>query len=409
MTVSTFAVDTAGVRAFVPYGDLLAALATVSTVLARRSRPPWNTVLISGDDDGTLTLTGASPDATVTVRLPGAARTPGRFGVDGWALTRLCKALAHGDRRRDTARLPVALDGADPAAPTISLGDYTIPLAGLPAQDHPGDCEPAPTIASVDRAALRTAVDRVLPALGRDATAPILTGVHLSLAPGRLTLAATDRYRLAVDSLPAVGGDPAAPQTMVLPGRILAACAPTWTEPRVTIGRRRAAPRGDLDRVTLTCGQSTVSLVETAGVFPPWHKLLTFPTRYSAVIDRATLHAHVSRVLAILAAHPAVRGSIGVMTVTLTPGGMRVAPQIPDHTERVHAPTLPAVTSGVEETIRWAVNAAYLRDALASLPGNTVLFCGQQDVNRGVQLTSPDGEPADIAPYRHIVMTIRQD
>ncbi len=406
MTVSTPAIDSAGVSAFVSYRDLLAALSTVATVIARRGRPPWNTALISGDDDA-LTITGISPDATVSVRLPGAARTPGRLLVDGWALTRLCKALAQGERRRDTAHLPVALDGTDPAAPTISLGDYTIPLTGLPAQDHPGDCQPAPTIAMVDRAALRTALHRVLPALGRDGTLPVLTGVHLTLTPGRLTVAATDKYRLAVDCLPAVGTDSTGPREMVLPGRLLAACMETWTASRVAIGRHRDACRGDVDRVTLTCGQTTASLVEPAGVFPPWHKLLSFPTRYSAVIDRATLQAHVGRVLAILTAHPAVSASTGIVSVTLTPGGMRVAPQIPGHTERIQAPTLPAVTSLAEGTVRWHLNAAYLRDALAALPGDTVLFSGQQDVTRGVQLTSPDGEPANVPPYRHIVMPIR--
>src|SRR5262249_23090987 len=140
----------------------------------------------------------------------------------------MCKAMVRGERRRETADLPVLLDGAFPAAPTVTIGDYTVPLTGLPPEDHPGDCQPAPTIATVDLEALRAALDRVLPAVGRDDTLPVLTGVHLSFSPGLATMAATDRYRLAVDSLPATGTGPTG-QELLLPGKILAACAETWT------------------------------------------------------------------------------------------------------------------------------------------------------------------------------------
>ncbi|ABW11997.1 DNA polymerase III, beta subunit [Parafrankia sp. EAN1pec] len=409
MTATTPPAAVAGAAAVVPYRDLLAALATVGAVLDRKSRPPWNATLITADPDGELTLTGASPDATVSVRLPGVARSAGRFLVDGWALTQMCKALVRGEHRRDTDELPVQLDGSFPPAPTITIGDYTVPLTGLPPEEHPGACQPAPTIATLDRAALRAAVDRVLPAVGRDDTLRVLTGMHMSFTPGLATVAATDRYRLAVDVLPATVTRPAG-QELLLPAKILAACAETWTGSSVTIGHRRAASVHDVDRVTFTCGQTTVSLVETGGSYPPWRKLLgSLDPQHTAVFDRATVAAHVARVLAILTAHPSTSRPIMTMTLTLTPDGLRVAPLLPEHGARVSAPTLPATTSITGGTVRWAFNAAYLRDALAALSGDTVLFSGQADVSKPVLLTSPEHQTASAPPYRHLLMPIRID
>ena len=46
------------------------------------------------------------------------------------------------------------------------------------------------------------AVAQVAIAAGRDDTLPVLTGVRVEIDGERLTLAATDRYRLAVRELP---------------------------------------------------------------------------------------------------------------------------------------------------------------------------------------------------------------
>jgi len=414
MTLTAPAAVVGGASAVVPYRDLLAALATVGAVINRKADAPWNGALLAADPDGDLTITGASPAATVSVRLPGVAHSAGSFLVDGGALTRLCKALVQGESRRDTGDLAVLLDGSYSPAATVTIGDYTIPLTNLPREKHPGACQPAPTIATLDPAALRAALDRVLPALGRDDILSVLTGVHLSFGPGEATVAATDRYRLAVESLPATVTGPAETE-LLLPGRLLAACAETWTGQSVTVGRSRADSGHHADRATFTCGQTTVSLTETGGSFPPWRRLLAAQhTEHTASFDRATVQAHVGRVLAILAAHPAASGIAGrsgvravrpilTLTLTLTPDGLRVAPLLDEHASRVDTPTLPATTSITDGLVRWTFNAAYLRDALAALPGERATLHGRAS-DKPVILTADD-----LPSYQHLLMPIRID
>ena len=49
---------------------------------------------------------------------------------------------------------------------------------------------------------LAAAIAQVVPAASRDDTLPMLTGVCLDIDGDALTLAATDRYRLAVGTVP---------------------------------------------------------------------------------------------------------------------------------------------------------------------------------------------------------------
>ena len=72
-----------------------------------------------------------------------------------------------------------------------------------------------PTAGTVDSAEFATAVAQVAIAAGRDDTLPMLTGVRLEIEGDQLTLAATDRYRLAVRELP---GRPATRRRRAGPG-----------------------------------------------------------------------------------------------------------------------------------------------------------------------------------------------
>ncbi|GAA3968600.1 MerR family transcriptional regulator [Gordonia caeni] len=74
-----------------------------------------------------------------------------------------------------------------------SLGEGTPPVAGGGSTTH----------IELTGAVFAAAVDQVLTATGDDPAHPILSGVHLEVEDGSLTLAATDRYRLAVRTIPA--------------------------------------------------------------------------------------------------------------------------------------------------------------------------------------------------------------
>ena len=96
----------------------------------------------------------------------------------------------------------------------------------MPVEDYPTLPTMPTTAGTVDSAAFATAVAQVAIAAGRDDTLPMLTGVRLEIDGDQLTLAATDRYRLAVRELTWNPEQPELSDAQVLvPARTLAEAA----------------------------------------------------------------------------------------------------------------------------------------------------------------------------------------
>ena len=74
---------------------------------------------------------------------------------------------------------------------------------------------------------LAAAISQVTPAASRDDTLPMLTGVNIEVDGETMTLAATDRYRLAVRELPWEPAQPGRKGAYLVPARTLADAART--------------------------------------------------------------------------------------------------------------------------------------------------------------------------------------
>jgi DNA polymerase-3 subunit beta len=110
---------------------------------------------------------------------------------------------------------------------SLACGSAEFTLVSLPIADYPALPEPPLPAGTVEGGAFATAASQVAPAASRDDTLPMLTAVCLDVDGETLTLAATDRYRLAVRELrwmPAAQGIRA---VAMVPARTLADVART--------------------------------------------------------------------------------------------------------------------------------------------------------------------------------------
>src|SRR5215472_8019172 len=110
---------------------------------------------------------------------------------------------------------------------SMTCGEAAFTLVTLPLEAYPRLPELPQLAGTADGGELATAIGQVTPAASKDDTLPMLTSVSLELAGETMTLAATDRYRLAVCELPwkpaGDPGDTAGRGTSVLvPARVLA-------------------------------------------------------------------------------------------------------------------------------------------------------------------------------------------
>ncbi|MEU0390492.1 DNA polymerase III subunit beta [Streptomyces chartreusis] len=176
----------------IAHGDFAAAIADTARALPARPPAPVLAALKLAAADGTLTVSGfdyeVSGEATVKadVTEPGTALVSGRLLAD---ITRVLNSKRPIGLALEGARLVLTSGATRYTLHTLPLEEYP----ALPKTD-----EPTGTVSGAD---LAEAVAQVATAAGRDTTLPILCGIQLELADGKLTFAATDRYRFAVRTI----------------------------------------------------------------------------------------------------------------------------------------------------------------------------------------------------------------
>ncbi|MDT4929105.1 MAG: polymerase subunit beta, partial [Pseudonocardiales bacterium] len=197
--------------------DALAdAVTWAARSLASRPTLPVLAGLMLRVDGDQLSVSGFDLEASTEVDLEVTAGESGQALVSGRLLADITRALP-------PHPVDVAVDGS---RLTIACGAARFTLPGMPVDDYPRLPSMPTTAGTVEGAEFAAAVAQVAVAAGRDDTLPMLTGVRLEIDGDQLTLAATDRYRLAVRELTWNPGDPAAAAAQVLvPARTLADAA----------------------------------------------------------------------------------------------------------------------------------------------------------------------------------------
>ena len=214
--------------------DALAdAVAWVARALPTRPVVPVLTgLMLSADPDdqpsqpsqpgqpgaGFLTLSCFDYEVSARVRVRAEVAQPGTVLVPGRLLVEIVRSLP---------QHPVEF-GDDPDGVSVTCGDAAFMLTPLPLADYPELPELPELAGTADGAALAAAIGQVTPAASRDDTLPMLTAVNIELDGKTMTLAATDRYRLAVRDLdwsPAPGPGDQGRIALLVPARTLSDAA----------------------------------------------------------------------------------------------------------------------------------------------------------------------------------------
>lgn len=186
------------------------AVAWVARELPARPVIPVLSGLLMQAAGAGLTLSCFDYEVSARVVVPAEVAEPGTVLVPGRLLAEITRSLPPREVEISAAADMVRL----------SCGSAEFELVSLPVQEYPGLPEPPPACGTIDGGALAVAASQVVPSASRDDTLPMLTGVCMDVSGTAMTLAATDRYRLAVRTMawnPAVPGLRAA--ALVRPGR----------------------------------------------------------------------------------------------------------------------------------------------------------------------------------------------
>jgi DNA polymerase-3 subunit beta len=357
------------------------------------ARPPMQVLLgllLEVSDEG-LEVSGFDYEVSSRVRVDATAAEPGRVLVPGRLLADIVRSLP---------ALPVDLR-LEGTRVVLTCGAARFTLPTLPVEDYPTLPAMPVTAGSLESDVFGAAVAQVALAAGRDDTLPVLTGVRVEIEGESLTLAATDRYRLAVRTLPWRPTTPNLSVTALVPARTLADTAKALTTgPEVVLALSAAGSGEGMIGFEGSGRRTTSRLLE--GEFPKYRSLLPSESSAVAEVQTAPFVEAVKRVSLVAARNAPVRLAFSADGVVLEAGGADDA----QASEQLECAWEGESSGG---PFQIAFNPAYLLDGLSAVDSDTTTlsFTGptRPAVLTGKRAESPvPGVPAD---YRYLLMPVR--
>jgi DNA polymerase-3 subunit beta len=257
-------------------------------------------VALSGSD--LETASRATTDAEIA--------TPGKVLVPG-------KLLADISRSLPNKPVTIQLDGT---RVLVNAGSAKFTLPVLPINEYPNLPEMPEALGVIDADLFNEAVAQVATAAGKDDSLPSLTGVHVEVNGENITMAATDRYRLAVRELTFSPARPNTEAVALIRARTLHDAAKTLvTTKNVNIALAPAASNDRLAGFQSETKSTTTRLLD--GTFPPYRHLLPQESLTTTVIEVAPFLDAVRRVALVTDKTIPLKLTFTGNSVTLEAGG----------------------------------------------------------------------------------------
>jgi DNA polymerase-3 subunit beta len=363
-----------GLRITVSKDELASRLAIVARGVSTRTA-----VLVLGGiqlraQDGRLHLAATDMEVSLRTELECSVDGEGSVVVPGRLLLDISRSLPDSDvtieHKPEEAVVVVTAGTANYRLHTYSSEDFP----RLPEIDDAG-------LHGIDREALVETVARVGRSASRDESRPVLTGILVRFEPGKIVMAATDSYRLAVKETPVEGTLPEL--EAIIPARALQELARiAGTTDEIQLGLQE-------NHVVFGAEGTWLTTRRIDGQFPNYRQLLPEQFEHELELPREELLDVVRRVSLMAQRNSPLRlrfadGDLTVSAVTQDVGEARES--------------LPAPYTG--DAMEIGFNAEFLRDGLDSVDSETIKF----------KLISPlrpavlEGEADD---YVYLIMPIR--
>lgn len=365
--------------------DVLAeSVAWAARTLPSRPSLPVLAGLVLTANDGSLTISSFDYEVSGRVEVDADITDSGVCLVSGRLLADIARSLPVA---------PVVLE-SEGSRLQLTCGRSSFTLPTLPAEDYPQLPSMPTTSGSIGGRAFAEAVAQVAIAAGRDDTLPTLTGIRIEIEGASMTLAATDRYRLAVRELVWQPTSSSLSTHALIPARTLADTAKALADVEEVLLALASAGAGDgLVGFEGNSRRTTTRLLD--GEFPKYRSLLPSESAAIASVDTAVLSEAVKRVALVAERNTPVRLAFSASELTLRAGAGD------------DASAEEAVECSLEgDAIDIAFNPAYLLDGLTAVSSDTTRFSFTQSTRPAV-LTAGADASHDTDSYKYLLMPVR--
>jgi DNA polymerase III subunit beta len=363
---------------------------TARSLPARPPVPVLAGLLLEAGPDG-LSLSGFDYEVSARVTIAADVIEAGRALVNGRLLAEISRSLP--------AR-PVEISTEGPKVQLL-CGSARFSLLTLPVEDYPTLPEMPGVTGTLPSSLFAAAVAQVAIAAGRDDTLPVLTGIRVEIDGDTVTLAATDRYRLAVRELTWRPEQTGLDAIALVPARTLADTAKSLTGvDSVAIALANSASGEGLMGFDGGGRRTTTRLLE--GEFPKYRALLPSESLTVADVDTATLVEAVKRVALVAERNTPVRLSFSAGELQLDAGS---------GDEAQATESLACALDG--EPISIAFNPQFLLDGLGAVDAAVSRLSFTTSTKPAVLTGGVDGDGSASGvggaggAYRYLLMPVR--
>ena len=376
--------------------DTLAdAVAWVARSLPNRPTAPILAGLLMNASGDEVTLSSFDSTTSAQVTMPAEVTDEGTVLVSGRLLNEIARSLPN---------KPVEMV-ADHTQVELTCGSARFSLQTLPVDEYPTLPEMPTQTGLVDASVFEKSVSQVVIAAGRDELLNVFTGVRVEINGDRLSLLATDRYRMALKELTWQPSSPDIEGAVLVPGRVLADTAKSLTSGKtVTVSLSTTESEGEglvgfIGEGAKGRREATTRLLNQA--FPKVRHLMDVVGTVTVRVPTADLLAAVKRVSLVAERNTPLR-------MLIEDGHIALEAATGDQAHASEAIEAQVDVAGEEKSIEAAgFNPHYLLDALGALdapyahfsftaPGKPCLITG---------LATIDGD--QLFDYRHVIMLMR--
>ena len=332
-----------------------------------------------------VTLSASDLETSAKSSFNADIKETGRVLVPGRLLSEISKNLPN---------KPVSFN-LDGTRVLVTAGSAKFTLPTLPVNEYPNLPNLPETSGTVPSEIFATAVNQVAIAAGKDDSLPTLTGIHVDINKESITLAATDRYRLAVREINWTPNDPEITTSALLRARTLAEAARTIANTKtVTVA---IAPTTSNERLVGFASEAkTMTSRQLDGTFPPYRHLLPSESIATAVIEVAKLLDSVRRVALVTDKTVPLRLKFKNNSLQLEAGTGDDA-QATEELEIIYE----------GEAIDIAFNPTFLTDGLNAI-GTTYVNIAFTGSNKPAMLSGKNKVDGEIdSTYRYLLMPMR--
>lgn len=358
---------------------------TARTLPTRPPAPVLAGVRLEADAAGTIGLASFDYEVSARSEIPAEVSEPGTVLVSGRLLAEISRALP-------SKPVDVTVEGNKVA---LTCGASRFTLLTMPVEDYPALPAMPELTGTVPGDSLTHAVAQVSVAASRDDTLPLLTGVRMEIEGERITLLATDRYRLALRELTWTPATPGYSAVALVRARTLNDVAKSLGAGGGQVNIGLSTGEG-IDLIGFEAGgrHTTSQLVD--GDYPAVRRLFPDATPIHAVVPTQALIDAAKRVALVAERNTPIRLAFSEGQVVLDAG---------QGDDAQASEALEAVLVG--EDIQVAFNPQFLLDGLGAL-GTDFVRLSFTHPNKPVEFTgqeSLDGE--DSSAYRYLLVPIR--